>query len=94
MRKHFIVSLCRNGILGGGMAADKNAVTYRTGKLTVPAEYRVLEMKYSDIRAVSCGRLFIFPTATLSMSNGEEYKFIVFGRKRFIRLLNEMGVST
>ena len=37
MKNYFIVSLVKNGILGGGMTADEQAITYHTGKLTVPA---------------------------------------------------------
>ena len=49
MKKYFVVSLMKNGILGGGMVADDEAITYHTGKVTVPNEYRRLEMKYQDI---------------------------------------------
>ena len=36
MKKYFIVSLVKNGILGGGIVADSEAITYRTGKVTIP----------------------------------------------------------
>ena len=36
MKKYFIVSLIKNGILGGGIVADKEAITYHSGKLTIP----------------------------------------------------------
>ena len=42
--KYFIVSLCKNGILGGGIVADSEKVTYKTGKVTVPQKYRNLEI--------------------------------------------------
>lgn len=35
MKKTFAVSLCRNGILGGGIFADNEKIVYRTGKITV-----------------------------------------------------------
>lgn len=44
MKKYFIVSLVKNGILGGGIVADSEAITYRTGKVTIPQEYRHLVM--------------------------------------------------
>ena len=85
MKKYFIVSLVKNGILGGGMVADSEAITYHTGKLTIPQEYRLLVMKYEDICEVTTGWLFILPTVTLKMRNKNEYKFAVFlGRKRLI----------
>ena len=70
MKNYFIVSLCKNGILGGGITADHEAVTYHTGKVTVPAKYKKLEMKYRDIASMANGRLFIWPTVTLKMNSG------------------------
>ena len=77
MRKYFIVSLVKNGILGGGIVADLEGITYHTGKLTVPDKYKHIEMKYKDIRFLRSGRLLIFPTVTLEMANGEKHKFLV-----------------
>ncbi len=44
-------------------------------------------MNYKDIVSIKKGWLFIFPTVTLKMNDSEEYKFIVFSRKRFVKLL-------
>ncbi len=93
MKKYFIVSLCRNGILGGGITADSEAITYHTGKTTVPKEYRHIQMKYNDICSFSTGQLFLLPTVSIKMHRGEEYRFVVFARKRFVALLKEMGVK-
>ena len=92
MKRYFIVSLCKNGILGGGIVADSEAITYHTGKATVPKEYRNLVMKYDDIYEAISGWLFILPTVLIKMKSGEEYKFVVFNRKRFVNTLKEMGV--
>ena len=92
MKRYFIVSLCKNGILGGGIVADSEAITYHTGKVTVPKEYRNLVMKYDDIYEAISGWLFILPTVLIKMKSGEEYKFVVFNRKRFVNTLKEMGV--
>ena len=35
MKKAFMCSLCRRGILGGALFVDKDCVTFRTNKLTV-----------------------------------------------------------
>ena len=94
MKNYFIVSLIKNGILGGGMTADAEAIIYHTGKVTVPAEFRRLVMKYSDIRQVETGRMLLMPTVTVKMQNGEEYKFAVFfGQKRLLELLKEQSVQ-
>ena len=94
MKKYFVVSLVKNGLLGGGIVADSEAITYHTGKVTIPNEYRHLVMKYEDIREVTMGGLFILPTVTVKMQNGKEYKFVVFfSRKRFVNTLTDMGVK-
>ena len=94
MKKYFIVSLVKNGILGGGIVADSEAITYHTGKVTIPHEYRHLVMKYEDICEVTKGWLLILPTVMVKMRNGQEYKFAVFfSRKRFINTLRDMGVN-
>ncbi len=49
MNKYFIVSLCRNRILGDGMFVDLEKVTYKTRKVTVPEKLKSLEMRYEDI---------------------------------------------
>ena len=94
MKKYFIVSLVKNGILGGGIVADSEAITYHTGKVTVPKEYRHLVMKYKDICEVTKGWLWILPIVSIKMSNGVEYKFAVFfSRKRFVDMLRGNGVK-
>lgn len=94
MKKYFIVSLVKNEILGGGIVADSEAITYHTGKVTIPKEYRHLEMKYKDICEVTKGWLWILPIVSIKMSNGVEYKFAVFfSRKRFVDMLRENGVK-
>lgn len=93
MKKYFIVSLVKNGILGGGLVADDEAIAYHTGKVTVPAEYRRLVMKYEDIAGVAEGWLLILPTVTITMKDGAAHRFAVFfSRKRLVSTLREMGV--
>ena len=94
MKRYFLVSLVKNGILGGSIVADSEAITYHTGTLTIPQEYRHLVMKYEDICGVTKGWLFILPTVTVKMRNGNEYKFAVFfSIKRFVNTLISMGVD-
>ena len=93
MKRCFIVSLCKNGILGGAIRADDEKISYSTGKLTVPKEYKHIEMKYSEIEGIEKGWMLLFPTVLIKMNDGREFKFIVFNRSRFIRTLSEMGVE-
>ena len=87
MKKIFIASLCRNGILGGCIIADDESVTYKTGKVSVSPNLKNIEMKYGDIKGVSKDWLLCFPTVSAIMNNGETYRFIVFRRKQFCDLL-------
>lgn len=93
MKNYFTASLCKNGILGGGITVDSEAITYHTAKTTVPDKYKKLEMKYGDILSAAFGRLFIFPTVTFKMTGGEEFRFIVFAKKRFAAMLKEKGIN-
>ena len=94
MKNYFAVSLVKNGILGGDIVADEEAITYHTGKLTVPQEYRNLVMRYENISKVTKGWLFVLPTVTVKMKNGSEYTFAVFfGRNRFLDILTDKGVG-
>ena len=90
MNKYFIVSLCKNGIIGGAIVADDEAITYKTNKLIVPVEIRNLKMRYRDIKSTEAGWLFVFPTVSVEMKNGAVYKFVIFGRKGFINFINQM----
>ena len=89
MKNTFSVSLCKNGILGGWIVMEEKSMTYRTGKVTIPEKYRNLVMRYQDILSVTEGMLLFLPTVIVKMKNDEEYKFIVFARKRFLEVLNQ-----
>ena len=89
MKNTFSVSLCKNGLLGGWIVVEEESMTYRTGKLTIPEKYRNLEMKYQDIFSVTEGNMLFLPTVTVKMKNDEEYKFVVYSRKRFLEILNK-----
>lgn len=94
MKKYFVVSLVKNGILGGGMTADDEAITYHTGKVTIAEEYRHLVMRYEEICRAVPGWLFVLPTVLVKLRNGKEYKFVVFfGRKGLMNVLKSMGVN-
>ena len=82
MRKTFICSLCRGGIIGGALYLDDTALTYKTNKLTVDKTYRSLVLPLAEIRELSW-RWIVFPVATFKMADGKEFKFIIFNKNRF-----------
>ena len=88
MRKAFMCSLCRNGILGGALYLEPEAVTYKTGKLTVDPKYRNLVLPMKEIRELTW-KWIVFPVATMHMENGEEYTFLIFNKGRFEKYYRE-----
>ena len=94
MKKYFIASLCRNGILGGGIHLDDDAVTYKTGKVTVSAKYKNLQMPYEEIVEISKGWLLCFPTVTLQMKDGEAYKFNLLKLKPSFEMGKNMTIKS
>lgn len=88
MKKYFIASLCREGILGGGIIADSEGFPYRTNKLTVSPSLKKISMSCRDIQAIEKGWLLCFPTVALHMRNGSSYRLIVFRRNRFCACRN------
>ncbi|MBR0139476.1 MAG: hypothetical protein IJM17_04210 [Firmicutes bacterium] len=89
MKQYFIASLCREGVLGGGIIADDEGITFKTYKLTVSPRFRDLKMRYEDILDHSRKRILCFAVFTISMNDGENYRFIIFSPKRFDALLTE-----
>ena len=87
MRQAFMCSLIRRGILGGGLYLDGQALTYKTQKLTVDAGYRNLVLPLKEIREVTWQG--VLPVAAFRMADGEEYRFLIFNKGRFIRCFEE-----
>ena len=86
--KSFVCSLCHNGILGGGLYLDSQSLTYRTNKLTVDKKYRNIVLPLQEIEEISW-KLILFPLATVSMKNEEQYKFVIFNKPRFEKWFQE-----
>ena len=83
MKKSFVCSvICQGGIVGGSLSIDEKSITYKTNKLTVDSKYRNLVLPLIGIRELSW-EWIVFPVATLYMTNGEQYKFIIFNKKGF-----------
>ena len=93
MQNYFLASLCKNGILGGGITLEPDSFTYHTNKSGIPKEYRKLRIPFRNIRSLSTGSALFFPWISVSLTSGEEYKFIIFSRKRFLELLRSQGVD-
>ena len=89
MRKSFLCSLCHNGILGGTLYLDENFVTYKTNKLTVDKKYKNLVLPLNEICELTW-KWIVFPIATMRMTSGEQYKFIIFNKGRFIKRFSEV----
>lgn len=85
-------SLCMGGILGGALYLEPNSVTYRTNKLTVDKKYRNLAMPMKDIKDITW-KWIVFPIATFHMSNGEEYKIMIYNKNRFVKCYNEYNFN-
>ena len=86
--KSFVCSLCHNGILGGVLYLDNQSLTYKTNKLTVDPKYKNLILPIQEIKEISW-EWIIFPIATVSMRNGEQHKFIIFNKSRFVKWFKE-----
>ncbi len=81
MKKMFIVSLVKNGILGGILYVMSDELIYCTNKITVSKKIQRLHLPYSEIERITKERLH---TILVSLKNNEEYKFFVFSRKRLL----------
>ena len=91
MKKVFVCSLCVNGIVGGNLVLTENSLFYRTNKLTVNPSYRYLELPIDQIEDVSW-ECFLFPAATFHMKNHEEYRIIIFNKKRFLKCFQQLSI--
>ena len=85
MEKLYMVSLCyRGGLLGGGLALVDERLTYSTTKLQVPPEIRKFQLPFCRIKRVEKSKALFLPTVTITMEDGKEWKFLVFGRGGFL----------
>ena len=90
MKELFISSIiCHNGIIGGGIYIEDNSITYTTNKLTVDKKHKKLVLPIKEICELTW-KWIVFPVATLRMTSGEEYKFIIFNKARFDKCFTEV----
>ena len=89
MKKSFACSLiCKNGIIGGGLYIDESDITYKTNKLTVEKKYKNLTIPLDEVNELTW-KWIVFPIATIKMTGGEQYKLIIFNKKRFDKYYSE-----
>lgn len=93
MKRVYVASLCKNGLLGGGLYIDDEKITFRTGKITVPPQLRNLELHFKNMTGIRKERILILPVAAISMKNGEEWKFFVLRRNDFVRMAESLITS-
>ena len=86
MKKVFMCSLVKGGLLGGAIYVEPDSVTYKTNKLTVDKKYRNLVLLKKDIQEITWKRV-VFPVVTFRMANGEEYSVMIFNRAGFEKAL-------
>ena len=92
MKRSFLCSLlCHNGLIGGTVSVEAHAITYKTNKLTVDKRYRNLVLPRQEICRLSLKRV-VFPIVTLQMTNGEQYRLLIFGKSRFEKACAEIGL--
>ena len=85
--QHFMASLCWYGAQGGALKADDRGVIFAAQKLTLPDKLKKIKMPYNSIKLAVCRCALGFPAVEITLDSGAEYKFIVFGRERLLRIL-------
>ncbi|WDV44841.1 hypothetical protein PV797_15120 [Clostridiaceae bacterium M8S5] len=89
MKKQFVSSLCHIGAHGGMILLSNEFLVYKTQKLVLSDNYRNIKILYSDIKYIRrCRSLLVFPAVIINLKDGLHYKFIVFNRKQFLKILN------
>lgn len=87
VKNEFAAILCNKGLQGGELTVEPKVTMYRTGKVSEAIENRRIEIKGNDIARISKGWHLCLPIVSLEMKSGEQYKFVVFARNRFINLI-------
>ena len=81
--------ICHNGIVGGGLYIEDNVIIYKTNKLTVDRKYRNLVLPLNEICELMW-KWILFPVASFRVTSGEQYKFIIFNKRRFNKYYTEV----
>lgn len=92
MKKIFYGSLCYQGIRGGAIAITNHTIRYKNQTLTLPEQYKNITIPIKQIKKIQKGRVLLLPTVTIYLKNpsNQQYKFVVFNRKRFLNVLHQI----
>ncbi len=91
MKESFFASACIHGVQGGAVQLKDDAFYFLSQKLTIPEEYKCLRIPYEDIKSVSFRTVaLLFPVAEIVRKDGKRYKFVIYGKKRFLKYMNIM----
>lgn len=63
---------------------------HRKNKVSAASRYKKADMKFSDTDGFESGRALLFPTVTVRKKDGNDYRFIVFNRKKFLNRYMEI----
>ena len=90
MQKIFKGSLCCDaGILGGSIMLNDEFIIYKTGKI-LPEKYKKVTIPIADIASLTPSRsMLFFPAVNIKTQNNTDYKFLVFSRSKFLKILSE-----
>lgn len=87
MKKAFYGSLIYKGLRGGAVIINDDSVIYKNHTITLEPEYKNIMMPFKDIERIEQAGIFLFPVITIQLKNGRHYKFIIYDRKRFLKIL-------
>lgn len=65
-------------------------MAYKTKKGSAAPRDKKVDKNFSDIDGAESGRALFFPTVTVRKKDGNDYRFIVFNRKKFLNRYVEL----
>lgn len=90
MKVCFAASICVHGVQGGAVYLLDDGFLFRCQKASMEAQYKKLKILYTGIKSVSTGKRVLFvPTTVMETKNGRTYRFLIFRRKKFMRLIRQ-----
>lgn len=87
VKNQFAAILCNKGLSGGELTVESEVTVYRTGKASERMENKRIEIREKNIARINKGWHLCLPAVSFEMKSGEQYKFVVFSRTRFINLI-------
>lgn len=95
MQKIFKGSLCCDaGILGGSILLNDELIIYKTQK-SLPEKYKKVIIPIADIESMTPLRsMLIFPAVKITTKSKGDYKLLIFGRSKFLKIAAEMAAHT